>query len=109
MVFRHLVTACPSLDPTALQTQTIDITTSWSDPGFTERQSRVDHITLAAAMPGQISYPMLKTSAILAFGGALSSLTPSRFKDACSKLTAARTALSAQNPGAQMDPELDSI
>lgn len=109
MVFRHLVTACASPDPAALLTQTIDITTSWTDPAFPERQSRVDHITLDAAMPAKISYPVLKTSAILAFGGALSSLTPSRFKDACTKLTDARTALSEQSPGAAADPELDSI
>ena len=111
MVFRHLVKMCSSPDPTTsvLLDQTLEITTSWNDPGSGKRLSRVDKLTIGSAMPTAESYQMRKVTAILAFGSAIQSLTPSRFQVACVGLAHARTALSSAGQGSPSDPELDSL
>jgi hypothetical protein len=109
MVFRHFVKVCVGADSKALGTQTIDITTTWTDPVSGEPRSRDDHPMIQDLRHANPSHQAQKVAAIVAFGGALKSLTPSRFKDACKKVADARTALSNDPAGAQSDPELDSI
>ena len=111
MVFRRFVRVCDP-DSVALLGLTLDITLAWNDPVTGERKSRVDHIKVGDAVQANSaggSFPLLKTSAILAFGNALKSLDSARFKDACVKLAAARNAMSSTGPSAPVDPELDSI
>jgi hypothetical protein len=105
MVFRHIVTRCSTAPLPDLANVMMEVTANWSAPGMVDRQAMTVPIQLAQALLDKPSYPILKTSAILAFGGALQSLQVSRFQDACAKAVDARAHLGSISE----DPELDSI